>query len=173
LRKIHKLYDFPGVVRPVPVTGAEQGQAMVGAEREGFAISSHPSVANPDGEGIVAQSRDERAEVVTGRKSVAKKGFSDTGEEENASDVNNATPTTDADADWLRNRRRIEETREIFLLLQDKADLLVDAETPLEALIAFYDLLEGKFLVLFLCRCSFRTSDSFPLQAPRYLPPRY
>jgi hypothetical protein len=172
LRKIHESYDFPGVVRLVPVPGAEHGQAMVGAEREGFASSNPESIADPDGEGRVAQARDERTGVVTAKNSVAKEGVSNAGEEENAPDVNNATPTKDADADWLHNRRRIEETREISLLLQDNAGLLMDAKTPLEALIAFYDLLEGKFLALFLRRRSFRTSDSFSVQTSQNLPPR-
>jgi hypothetical protein len=49
-------------------------------------------------------------------------------------------------AEWPRSRRG-DNKCESLLVLQDKAGPLMDARTPLDALIAIYDLLEGNFVL--------------------------
>jgi hypothetical protein len=138
----------------VPVTGAKQEPVTVMAGSEAFSRSSRVSVDNAAGKVAVVQVRDECTEAdMTEKISAAKEGVSGAQKDENAPDINNVISAADVGMGWPLNRHD-KDTRETLLVFQDKADLLVDAETPLEALIAFYDLFEGKLLALFLCRRS-------------------
>lgn len=155
LQRVHEPHEFPGVVRLAPVL-VKQRPTTIGEDSE--SSSNHGSISNVAEEGAMGEMCDEPNDVDIHDENIdtdVKGDHSGAQEKDTEPGVDVTMPSAALPTAWLNNRRD-KETLETLLVLQDKAGPLVDAETPLEALIAFYDLLEGNFIFCLLRGRSFR-----------------